>query len=341
MPKTNAGGAPLGALFWIAGLALLFLPFARPRAARGPEDGDPVRAASPTDRPFEADVARFEQELGLPLRERLSSEAEARFGSGSPLQAEGVLLHPARLRAGAEAYGRHCVGCHGSTGDGAGPAARHLSPRPRDLRRGIFKFTSTAAGDRPLPEDLLDTITRGLAGSSMPDFRLLPEETRRDLVEYVRYVALRGEFEHLALDLAWEEEELPDFDEVQEIVVGRWEPSALRQSYPAVPEPPTDADSVVRGLALFRDGGVANCAACHGNAGQGDGPSAGEFLDGWGYPIRPRDLTSGIYRAGATPAALYHSIAHGINGTPMPAFQDSLTPEQIWDLVHSVQGLRR
>ena len=37
--------------------------------------------------------------------------------------------------------------CHGSSGAGDGPTAAFLYPRPRDYRRGLFKFTSTAQGD--------------------------------------------------------------------------------------------------------------------------------------------------------------------------------------------------
>ena len=48
-----------------------------------------------------------------------------------------------QLQHGREVYTRQCSGCHGTTGDGKGPAAAYLNPPPRDYRLGRFKFTST------------------------------------------------------------------------------------------------------------------------------------------------------------------------------------------------------
>jgi len=340
MRNRSCGQAPIGILFWIVGLGLFVLPFLRAQDAMDPEGDDPGRAASEIDFPFTEDAETWEEEFGEPLLEPIRTASEAAFGLDA-LTPHDPLFDAARVRAGKDSYDKHCIGCHGSIGDGAGPAARYLSPRPRNFRKGMFKFTSTATMERPLPEDIFGTLTRGLSGSSMPDFRLLSDEMRWDLVEYVRYLGIRGEFEQLALDLAWEDEEIPDFEEVEEIVRGFWDPATLRATYPPISEPEKDADSIARGRELYFDTTTANCAACHGDTGVGDGPSAGDFLDEWGYPILPRDLTTGVYRAGSDPASLYRSIATGINGTPMPSFGSSMTPENIWDLVHFVQSLRR
>ena len=40
-------------------------------------------------------------------------------------------------------YRKHCVHCHGITGDGQGPTAQFLNPYPRDYRPGVYKFKST------------------------------------------------------------------------------------------------------------------------------------------------------------------------------------------------------
>ena len=92
-------------------------------------------------------------------------------------------------------FRRHCAGCHGISGDGAGPAAAVLDPYPRDFRNGVFKYTSTAGGAKPLREDLLRTLQQGIPGTAMPSFRKLPGEQLDTLLEYVKYLAIRGETE--------------------------------------------------------------------------------------------------------------------------------------------------
>lgn len=334
-PAGRAGGAALALVLWILALALVVAPFLR--APDGPtrdyEDFGRVEA----DVPFDLDVADFEAEFELDLSGAVE-EASARWldpPDGELVRAG--LVDAARLPSGRAAYVRHCSGCHGESGDGAGPAARVLAPRPRNFRKGVFKFTSTETGKRPLPADLFRTITEGLAGSAMPEFRLLPEELRWDLVEYVRYLSMRGELERLVLDSAWEEEELPDAEELAEIVRERW--SDLRAVYPSAQEPELTRASIERGRELFLDAARGNCVSCHGEGGRGDGPSAGDFTDDWGYPVRPRDFTTGVYRAGQTGADLWRSIATGVNGTPMTSSAGVLSPEEIWHVVHYVRSL--
>jgi cytochrome c oxidase cbb3-type subunit 2 len=334
------GGAGLATVLWLFALALFFAPFLHDPYTMDPEGDDFARAED--DIPFDEDVAAFEGDFELPLGELIASAGEEWYGTSSErLRAEGV-IDTTRLPEGRRAYELHCVGCHGVRGDGAGPAARHLSPRPRTFRRGVFKFKSTGSAARPRRADIFRTITTGLAGSSMPDFRLLSEEVRWDLVEYVRYLSVRGEFERFLLDTAWDEEELPneeDVAELAEIVNDRWHPDNLRSIYPAAPETERNAASIERGRELFNDSTRASCFTCHGPEGRGDGPTAADYNDDWGYPIRPRDLTLGVFRAGADGADLYRTIAVGISGTPMGSFEASLSGEEIWDLVHFVQSL--
>ena len=51
-----------------------------------------------------------------------------------------------------------------------------------------------------------------------------------------RELRCAGCLEQLLLDLAWEEEELPDAEEAAEIVVERWSDANLRPSFPTAPE---------------------------------------------------------------------------------------------------------
>jgi mono/diheme cytochrome c family protein len=92
-------------------------------------------------------------------------------------------------------YREHCVHCHGISGDGAGPTAAFLNPYPRDYREGWYKWKSTKRDDRPTADNLMRTLHEGVSGTAMPSFRLLPDLDREALVEYVRYLSIRGETE--------------------------------------------------------------------------------------------------------------------------------------------------
>ena len=343
-PRTRSGGAAVGLLFWALAVLVFVVPFLKPPQAEEWLGDDPKRAE--IDVPFDEDIALVAEEftadgieLEAPLAEALAEASEAWFGLESEAFREAGLVEFPRLAPGEEVYALNCAGCHGVTGDGAGPAARFLNPRPRNYRKAVYKFTSTASGQRPLRVDFFRTVTRGLVGSSMPGFPLLPEESRHDVVEYVRYLSMRGEFERLFLDFTYEDPELPDPAELAEIVYDRWNPTLQRAVYPDAIEPDFDAESVARGQELFLDTGVTNCASCHGDEGKGDGYNAAAYDDDWGYKIIPRDLTSGVYRAGNSPDDLWRSIATGIGGTPMGAFRGNLSGEDIWHLVHYIQAL--
>jgi mono/diheme cytochrome c family protein len=335
------GGAGLSAVLWLAGLTVMVLPFLRERDNIGSSSGDFGRT-SEKDVPFAEDVANFESEFGADvpgLPALIADSSEEYFGLESPWLRDSGAVDFFRIPSGRLNYEIHCIGCHSETGDGGGPAARYLDPRPRNFRKGLFKFTSTDASSRPQRRDLFQTLTRGLAGSSMPEFRLVNEEKRWDLVEYVRWLSMKGEFEQLMLDDAYENEELPDAKEIADIIIKRWHPANLRTIYPGIAETAKDQASADRGRALFNDSNKGSCFTCHGPEGRGDGTTADAYLDDWGYPIRPRDLTAGTFRAGAEGADLYRTIAAGIKGTPMGSFEGALSPEEIWDLVHFIQSL--
>ena len=341
------GSAAVAGLFWLLALALFVAPFLRARDDIGSYENDFTRdtvADSETDKldvPFADDVANYEREVAPGLAAHIAAASEHYFGLESPWLRDTGAVEFLRIPSGKQNFEIHCVGCHGAIGDGGGPAARYLNPRPRNFRRGLFKFTSTDAASRPQRRDLFQTITRGLAGSSMPEFRLVNEEKRWDLVEYVRWLSMKGEFEQMMLDDAYENEELPDAAEIAEIIIKRWHPANLRSIYPGVNETPKDAASVERGAKLFNDVAKGSCYSCHGPGGKGDGPTAGDYEDDWGYPIRPRDLTAGTFRAGSEGVDLYRTIAAGIKGTPMGSFEGALTPQEIWDLVHFIQSLSK
>jgi len=99
------------------------------------------------------------------------------------------------LQLGRVVYMKNCMHCHGVTGDGAGPTGQFLNPRPRDYRKGIFKFTSTLPGEKAARDDLYRIVQYGIPGTYMPSFLLLGDKETTAVVEYVRWLAIRGEFE--------------------------------------------------------------------------------------------------------------------------------------------------
>src|SRR5262245_47613371 len=90
--------------------------------------------------------------------------------------------------AGKAVYERKCLLCHGDKGDGKGPAAERLDPRPRDFTSGVYKIRSTA-NKVPTDQDMFNVISHGMPGTSMPAWSVLPERDRWNLVAYVKSFA--------------------------------------------------------------------------------------------------------------------------------------------------------
>jgi mono/diheme cytochrome c family protein len=102
-------------------------------------------------------------------------------------------------------YREHCVHCHGISGDGNGPTAAFLNPYPRDYRMGLYKFKSSKKGEKPTHDDLRRILTNGIAGTAMPSFALLPETEIDALIDYVKYLSMRGELERKLFAYATQE----------------------------------------------------------------------------------------------------------------------------------------
>lgn len=132
--------------------------------------------------------------FGTPSKPVIKSELPIDFGEAGTV---GGIQREAgwKLAEGRSLYMVHCVHCHGTSGDGKGPTARFLSPKPRDYRPGLFKFTSTHGGVKASTDDLRMILNEGIAGTSMPSFRLLGPEKVDLMIGYVRWLAIRGELE--------------------------------------------------------------------------------------------------------------------------------------------------
>ena len=282
------------------------------------------------------------QQLEPELQKVVQKELYERCGTPSNPKLLGGDGSEARVLAlGAEVYRRNCQQCHGVTGDGAGPAAEFLVPRPRDYRRGVFKFTSTPYGYKPRPEDLRRTIERGIVGTSMPSFSRLPKKDLDAVVQYVLALTRRGELERLLAAYAESEGELDEdtTESLVESILEQWGDARENVVEAEVRMPEITPDTIAAGAEIFQK---RECFKCHGNDGRG-GLAGGIEVgnDVWGHKDPAADLTSGMLHGGQTPLDIYRRISSGINGTPMPAFRDSFAddPEAIWNLTHYVLSL--
>ncbi len=207
-------------------------------------------------------------------------------------------------------YDKNCAQCHGERGDGKGPAAPHLAPKPRDFTTGKFKIRTTPNGALPTDADLTRIVNVGMPYTSMPGWQgfLTPAEVQQ-VVEYVKTLT-------------------PAFKEQ------KGAPKTV--DIPATP-PASSAETIEKGGKIYASLG---CAGCHGELGRGDGPSAPTLKDDLGYALRPANLSQPwTFRGGPTRTDIFRTLSTGLNGTPMPSFHDALKPEERWALADWIASL--
>lgn len=216
------------------------------------------------------------------------------------------------VERGREIYQERCWFCHGEEGDGLGPVAEYLWPRPRDFTAGSFKLRTTTSGELPTDEDLFRTVTLGIPGTAMPEWRsVLSADQRWQVISYLKT---------FAADL-FEDERFDPYKAVMELG----------------PQP--------RGAAVIEEGRAvydsADCWECHGALGRGDGEKADELTDDWGFPIWPSDLHLGWrFKGGSTVRDIYLRFTTGLDGTPMPSYSKTLSDEERWQLARYIASLR-
>ena len=84
------------------------------------------------------------------------------------------------------------------------------------------------------------------------------------------------------------------------------------------------ASSIAAGSVIYEQ----NCVVCHGEEGRGDGPLAASLSP------KPVDLRE--HTAAHTESVLYQFISRGVQGTAMPAFEESLSDEERWHVLNFI-----
>lgn len=255
-------------------------------------------------------VAAVKARVGAPAQQQIANILQALYGSPDQprlppeVPFKEALIARAAGPVASDIHGRkvglfreHCVHCHGISGDGMGPTAAFLNPYPRDYRMGIFKFKSTEGKEMPTDADLGKVLEEGIPGTSMPSFRMLAEEDRAALVEYVKYLALRGQTElnmydtvndFLTIDEAAGTAKTDSLDkgtlaDMYAPFAGKWKDAAEKIVKPGSVPDDWNQDGnkkyVERGHQLYFDKASANCQQCHGTSALGDGQLTG--FDDW------------------------------------------------------------
>ena len=214
------------------------------------------------------------------------------------------------IRIGRRLYQEKCVWCHGIDGDGRGAAAMGMgergNPKPRNFRTAQYKIRSTETGQLPMDEDLFNTLTRGMPGTSMLAWSGLSEEERWQLVYYIKTFSDRFK-EETPVPITIDEPGPPTF---KNLAKGRW---------------------------LYHN---IECGKCHGPEGRGNGPSAAQIKDSQENPIRVADLNNGgNFIGGNSVIDIYRTLYTGLGGSAMPSFAGTITDDQLWHLTNYVHAL--
>jgi len=231
------------------------------------------------------------------------------MGGGQPIGEAPVKADAATLKRGKLIFNGVCATCHGKDGSGDGPLAANLLIKPRDFTQGLFKNRSTATGQLPTDYDIYRNVTSGIHNSAMPPFQTFAAADRWAVVQYVKTFSKR-------------------FDDPNEYPL-----TVLTMGTPT----PSTAQSLARGRDVYVK---VQCWKCHGASGEGNGPSANTLKDEWGHKTRAVDLTNvSDYHFATNVMDVFRIFSTGLNGTPMPSFQDVLSESERWDLANYVWSL--
>ncbi len=105
----------------------------------------------------------------------------------APVVLGGREIAPEILNRGEFVYMQRCRGCHGQHGQGNGPYASSMEPRPADLTRGRYP---RLAEDGSLPTDAAITraVREGIEGTRMGP-QDVEGENLQAVVQYIKTLA--------------------------------------------------------------------------------------------------------------------------------------------------------
>ncbi len=250
----------------------------------------------------------------------------AAISSTTGISEEVFPAQPPSASRGRVLFVENCASCHGERADGEGPDAARLHPRPAN-------FTSLQFMRAETPYDFFHVISAGKGTSAMPAWgEVLSVQKRWDLVAYLWTVPPRP----------------AGLAEAQ----GTYMTHCAGCHGAAGDGQGPDHAAFLRAREEIQAETGWNTG---GRAGAAFPPSrlgprwTGTVLEAWSTapprgifsqalkPAPPFDTPQALARM--TDGELFNAVAHGVPGTSMPAFERTLTDEEMWAVVSFVRLL--
>lgn len=224
---------------------------------------------------------------------------------------------------GAKVYMEYCAQCHGPKGEGDGPGALGLDPKPA-------VHAQMALSD--MPEDYLYNVIfyggKSVGKSpNMPDWGpTIPEQNMADLIVYLRETFKGTEEKAVPAQVAKAQEPSGDCSQPRKTKMA---PANILNKKNPLASSPTHVQA---GELLFqKTAKPLACAQCHGKSGDGNG-KLGKALK-----PTPRNFSCSEMMKDISDGQMFWIIKNGSAGTGMTAFK-TLKDEQIWQLIHYIRG---
>ena len=229
----------------------------------------------------------------------------------------------ASVERGQKVYKEYCSQCHGADGQGDGPAASGLNPKPAIHANIPFA---------KLPEEYLYNVIyhggRSVGKSpTMPYWGLtIGQQGVADVMAYLK-VTFKGVPQVVESDVG----DGPSGVCPQPRTTTRAPGKFRRMQNPLASTP----ENIKAGESLFQQTAQPiACMNCHGKKGDGQGPM------GAALKPHPRNFTCGETMNELADGQLFWVIKKGSPGTGMMAFP-GLRDDQIWQLIHYIRSLAK
>jgi mono/diheme cytochrome c family protein len=228
----------------------------------------------------------------------------------------------ADVKRGATVYRQYCVQCHGAKGEGDGPGADGLTPKPA-------VHAKMALNDFPI-DYLYNLVYHGgkTVGKSpnMPDWGMtIGEQGVADVITYMRATFKGGE-KMASVTGKKAKGDCPQKRNTKEV--------SFKYKNKKNPLKATPAN-LKAGEALYqKTAKPMACKLCHGKRGDGKGPGAA------GIRPAPRNFTCSATMKDISDGQMFGVIKAGSPGTAMPAFKN-LKDKQVWQVIHYIRQLAK